>query len=56
MSVLEIILWIIGALAAVLALGKVMHEKKCEDTSICSSCGQSLPSPKDDSQNNSVPK
>lgn len=43
MSILEIILWILGGFAAMLALGKVMHEKKCKDHNICSRCGQPLP-------------
>lgn len=42
MGVLEIILWIVGFFAAVLALGKVIHEKRCKDKNICLCCGQLL--------------
>lgn len=44
MSVLEILLWILGGFAAVLALGKLAHESKAKKNNVCSCCGQPLPS------------
>ncbi len=42
MSLFEIILWVLGGLSALLALGKIMHEKECKDKNVCAYCGQSL--------------
>ena len=39
----EIVLWILGSLAALLALGKIRHEKRSKDNHVCSCCGQPLP-------------
>ena len=47
MSLFEIILWVLGGLSALLALGKIMHEKECKDKNVCAYCGQSLPKPKE---------
>ena len=43
MHIFEILLWILGSLAALLALGKIRHEKRSKDSHVCSCCGQSLP-------------
>lgn len=42
MHIIEIILWIVGSLSALLALGKIMHEKKCKNKNVCACCGQPL--------------
>lgn len=42
MHIIEIILWIVGSLSALLALGKIMHAKKCKNKNVCACCGQPL--------------
>jgi cytoskeletal protein RodZ len=55
MSVLEIILWITGAFAAVVALGKMAHEKKCKEKKVSPACKQPLSSLKEESRKTCTP-